>query len=201
MKKSLIVIALASPVLFFSSCAKEGCTDKIASNYNKDAKKDDGTCKYVYGCTDPVSVNYNSKATLEDESCLSFTKWKHWVLVETYTGIDSTLGATHVGNDSTSTRDVYFLDGKQPEDGFYPEGTMIFKYSRGADSLVNEYVGMVKREKGFNLESNDWEWFWLNADGSIAKDADELELRGGNLLEGSCTACHINATTDMVFSK
>jgi hypothetical protein len=200
MKKLYVLIAIATPLLFVS-CAKEGCTDKIAKNYDKDAKKDDGTCKYVYGCTDPVSVNYDAEATLDDESCMSFVNWDKWVLEITKTGIDTNLAVAHAGNDSTSTRDVYFMDGKAPENGVYPEGTMIFKYSRSADGVTNEYVGMVKQEVGFNAESNDWEWFMLNEDGSIAKDADELDLRGGNLLGGSCIACHQYATTDMVFSK
>ncbi|MBL7899347.1 MAG: hypothetical protein JNJ99_12490 [Crocinitomicaceae bacterium] len=39
------------PVLFFSllitlSCKKEGCTDATATNYNEEAKKDDGSCIY-----------------------------------------------------------------------------------------------------------------------------------------------------------
>jgi hypothetical protein len=38
-----ILLALAS-VAF--SCKKEGCTDPVATNYNADAKKDDGSCIY-----------------------------------------------------------------------------------------------------------------------------------------------------------
>ncbi len=47
-----------------------GCTDKNAKNYNSDATKDDGSCKYyVYGCTDSNAKNYNSNADKDDDSC------------------------------------------------------------------------------------------------------------------------------------
>lgn len=38
---SLLVMSF---FLVTSSCKKEGCTDSDAENYNKEAKKDDGTC-------------------------------------------------------------------------------------------------------------------------------------------------------------
>jgi hypothetical protein len=44
--KFLSLTLLISSMALFNSCAKEGCTDGDAKNYNVDAKKDDGTCKY-----------------------------------------------------------------------------------------------------------------------------------------------------------
>lgn len=45
MKKLLIGVAVLS--LAAVSCKKEGCTDENATNYNADAKKDDGSCTYA----------------------------------------------------------------------------------------------------------------------------------------------------------
>ena len=52
-----------------------GCTNPKATNYNKDATKDDGTCKLpvdpkpVLGCTNPKATNYNKDATKDDGTC------------------------------------------------------------------------------------------------------------------------------------
>lgn len=198
--RSLSLIGLSLFLLFIVGCTKEGCTDSIASNYNKEANKDDGTCRYTKGCRESTSINFDSAATIDDGSCMTFTTWADWILEVTKTGIDTNLGVAHFGGDSTSTRDVYFFEGQDPSNNKYPVGTMIFKHVRTIDSTQSEYVGMVKQEKGFSKESNDWEWFMLNADGTIKKD-EEGQIRGGNIYNGYCNSCHISAATDMVFSK
>lgn len=43
------------PILMIS-CKKEGCTDQLALNYNSEAKKDDGSCKYSTVGTLQVTV-------------------------------------------------------------------------------------------------------------------------------------------------
>lgn len=51
LNSKLTLLALGTiGVMVFSSCKKEeGCTDPAATNYNPDAKKDDGTCTYGNG--------------------------------------------------------------------------------------------------------------------------------------------------------
>lgn len=44
MRKISFLIGIAAVGLAFSSCKKEGCTNKDATNYDADAKKDDGSC-------------------------------------------------------------------------------------------------------------------------------------------------------------
>jgi hypothetical protein len=44
--KTLRLIGFICAVMLFSSCKKEGCTDKNATNYSPDADQDDGTCKF-----------------------------------------------------------------------------------------------------------------------------------------------------------
>ena len=40
-------------VILWTSCKEPGCTDPLATNYNTEANKDDGSCEYRY----PVKIN------------------------------------------------------------------------------------------------------------------------------------------------
>jgi hypothetical protein len=45
--KRLFLATLFAPLLLFSSCVKEGCTDEEAINYDAEADDDDGSCVYA----------------------------------------------------------------------------------------------------------------------------------------------------------
>jgi len=197
-------------VLTGISCKKEGCTDKTATNFKKDARKDNGSCKYVDGCMDPNAVNFSDSATRDDGTCTyefvadnsTFAGFSTWVLQAINEGADpANLGEAHGGNDSSTTRTVYFYNGQDPEEGMYPRGTLIVKHTQSDSGNVNVITAMAKRGGGYNQANNGWEWFILNMDGSIATDENGKELRGANLLNGSCGSCHAAAFTDFVHSK
>jgi hypothetical protein len=52
MNKKNILLLATGLVFCFTSCKKKGCTDPTATNYDAEAKKDDGSCEYV------VAPNY-----------------------------------------------------------------------------------------------------------------------------------------------
>jgi cytochrome c peroxidase len=62
---------------------------------------------------------------------------------------------------------------------------------------------MVKRGNDFNPDGGDWEWFMLNADGSIASEpaVRNAKMRGANLMNGMCVSCHSAGSTDYTFTK
>src|ERR1700722_19395023 len=68
--------------------------------------------------------------------------------------------------------------------GIYPEGSVV--------QLVPTEV-MVKREKGFNAATRDWEFFELD----VSKDGSKIRTRGfvevNNRFGGNCFGCHIKA--------
>lgn len=132
----------------------------------------------------------------------TFSNFMSWTLETENQGPDPSLGAAHAGNDATVTRKVYFKDGQDPVNGKYPVGTVIVKHSSNPDLSVNEFTAMVKRGNDFNSTAGDWEWFMLNADGTIATDPSSgMKMRGANLMNGMCIACHSAATTDYSFAK
>jgi len=45
-KKHVLFLTLGL-IFAFTSCKKKGCTDPLATNYNSEAKKDDGNCEYA----------------------------------------------------------------------------------------------------------------------------------------------------------
>ncbi|MFN5416414.1 MAG: DUF4856 domain-containing protein [Flavobacteriia bacterium] len=55
MKNIYVILALS---LTFTSCKKEGCTDETASNFNKNAKKDDGSCVYDPAYVVPTTYSF-----------------------------------------------------------------------------------------------------------------------------------------------
>ena len=57
MKTYLSLFAISALLISTTaSCKKKGCMDPDAVNYNAEAKKDDGTCKY----TPTITVNGNN---------------------------------------------------------------------------------------------------------------------------------------------
>lgn len=132
----------------------------------------------------------------------TFSNFMTWTLEAENQGPDPALGPAHAGNDESVTRKIYFKNGQEPVNGEYPVGTVIVKHSSNPDQSVNEFTAMVKRGNDFNTSGGDWEWFMLNADGSIATDQSSgMEMRGANLLNGMCVSCHSAASTDYSFTK
>ncbi len=67
--------------------------------------------------------------------------------------------------------------------GVYPEGAMILKqkYLDAAGYNTEFYTGMRKRERGYNPELGDWEFFMLDSNGDTVIARGKIE---------SCMDCH-----------
>ncbi len=132
----------------------------------------------------------------------SFSNFMSWNLEATNQGPDPALGSAHAGNDATVKRMIYYKNGEKPVNGVFPVGTIIVKHSSNPGLTVNEYTAMVKRGNNFNPTGGDWEWFMLNADGTIATDPSSgMKTRGSNLMNGMCISCHSAGSTDYTFTK
>lgn len=101
-------------------------------------------------------------------SCLHDMQAVRGFFVSNLTGhLDETLAVAH----STSG-------------GVYPPGSVI-------QLIPNE--AMVKREKGFNPITKDWEFFELdvNSNGTVIRKRGFQEIK--NRFDGNCFACHVKA--------
>lgn len=67
MKKNVILVMAITlgSLTVFNSCKKKGCTDETATNYNEEAKKDDGTCEYEDVDEFKVTENITANTTWE----------------------------------------------------------------------------------------------------------------------------------------
>lgn len=64
------MLLFCSSAILLSACRKEGCTDVTATNYNEEAKKDDGTCVYDEGYTVPSTYSFTD---VNGNSTVSFS--------------------------------------------------------------------------------------------------------------------------------
>lgn len=63
MNRNILLLALMG-LFMVASCSKKGCTDPLATNYDSDAKKNDGSCAYEEVNTDPPSITLNGQDTV-----------------------------------------------------------------------------------------------------------------------------------------
>lgn len=71
LKKLLLVFVVAAAL---AACKKEGCTDPAATNFNQDAKKDDGSCIYPENEEDSYTIPNTYAFTDENgNSTVSYT--------------------------------------------------------------------------------------------------------------------------------
>jgi hypothetical protein len=67
--------------------------------------------------------------------------------------------------------------------GVYPKGTIILKqkFKDEAGTKTALFTGMLKREKGYDPEVGDWEFFVLNSEATAVRPARNIQ---------SCIDCH-----------
>jgi hypothetical protein len=78
--------------------------------------------------------------------------------------------------------------------GVYPKGTMILKqkYTDPEGKKTDLFTGMRKREKGYNPETGDWEFFVLNSTRTSATALGRIE---------SCIDCHASFKSNDFVSR
>jgi len=117
MKTYLSLLALSALLIgTTASCKKKGCMDQDAVNFNSEAKKDDGTCKFTPTITvngvNPANINVGDSYT--DAGATATNKDGSAVNVSTNSQVDAstkgtylvTYTATNENGTTTATRTV-----------------------------------------------------------------------------------------------
>lgn len=137
----------------------------------------------------------------DDSTFANGANWE-WVATDMGAGTETALGAAHGAAFEDVERKTYIKDNEsRGSNGEYPIGTLVYKsmLSTSDSTEVEGYFGMAKRGEGYST-LGDWEWFILNADGSI-KVTDGVAERGGADFK-ACGSCHAAAiANDFTFSK
>ncbi|MEY3968421.1 MAG: hypothetical protein RL137_1326 [Bacteroidota bacterium] len=99
MKTYLSLFAISALLIgTTASCKKKGCMDPDAVNYNAEAKKDDGTCKYTPTITvngnNPENINVGD--TYTDAGATATNKDGSSVTVTTNSQVDATTKGTYL---------------------------------------------------------------------------------------------------------
>jgi len=124
----------------------------------------------------PASMQAEQKAIAVDDStfgCITeMTQVRHFFVDNLLGDLDATVATAQAGQ------------------GVYPEGSLL--------QLV-PFEAMVKREKGFNPATKDWEFFDLK----VSPEGTVINTRGfaevNNALGLNCFACHVKARPEFDF--
>lgn len=133
------------------SCKKEGCTDVTATNYNSEAKKDDGTC--IFPEPDPRDLylgNYLVTDTLYMFG--SFSEANIYTLQVTTGGtLSDTIYLNNLWNDGSSyiallAGSNFSIPSQQVSGPYYASGSgnftnNIITYETSGDVYINEGAG------------------------------------------------------------
>ena len=125
--KSSMLLLFVGASLSFTSCKKKGCTDSKATNYNSEAKKDDGSCKLpapvVTACiSDAHNGTYTGSGTVSSvpssNMTLVFTKLscvtckiESGGVTENVTDVDESSSGGFAGKDSDGNAVTFTLSG------------------------------------------------------------------------------------------
>lgn len=147
--------------------------------------------------TDPQPTPQPSEFVADNST---FKGFESWHLHTTLNGADPALKGAHGGDDTTSQRKIYLPSSSVDRvDGQFPVGTIISKKTTWFTGSA--ITAMAKRGNNFDAGGNNWEYFVLNADGSILVD-NGMTMRGADLMNGMCKGCHTSAKSkDYIFTK
>lgn len=162
MKTKLFIMAVTAATFAISGCQKDGCTDPDATNYDAEAKDDDGSCAYP-----GVMLHFHSKMGTADFAYdTEVTNWEGRKMKFTTAQVYLSGFFYHNDDGKTMIEDSYVL--AKPETMMYEIGEVPsahyhgFGFSVGVDSASN-HMDPASWPSDHALSSNNpdhafWAW-------------------------------------------
>ncbi|HZH86040.1 MAG TPA: DUF4856 domain-containing protein [Brumimicrobium sp.] len=133
MINKIFVLTIAATMLM--ACKKEGCTDATATNYNDNAKKDDGSCTYANsdGVSYTVPTTYvfkdvNGNSTVSYDGQIDRLTQLEEMVVVMKSGTDGPVSAQLLLDMYSNTGNNFsFASSKQLEDKTFTNDVQMFK--------------------------------------------------------------------------
>lgn len=185
MKTKYLFFFAAALLIGFSACKKkEGCIDVNATNYDPEAKVDDGSCIYpIVGCTDPDAINYDPLADTDNGTCEFATNYTPMAVGNTWTMEDeiSILGQTAMitvvveqYNDTTFEGHDWMLQRETISAGTFGDQVSIYGYRKVNTGQVyrrqvyldRDSVGVESLYMDYPLDLGH-EWFDTEAEDNL----------------------------------
>jgi len=172
MKKSLLTLTVISGLLF-AGCKKEGCTDPLATNYNENAQKDDGTCSY----DTPQNSNYLTGTITENTT---LTADKVWILGGRVTVVNGVILTIEPGTIIKGEVGV----GANASALIIARGAKLMAEGTEASPIIFTTIADEIQVGGFispNLEpdfSGLWGGLIICGNAPISADADAVQIEG-----------------------
>ncbi len=187
MKIKLIIISVLA--LAITACKKEGCTDPKANNYNKEAKKDDNSCKY-----DPTTGELIDNACKDYVSGFSIQTPNHGQLQMSFgQGTKFSIMASGSGTDLSA---VWFNSAAKKTDVGM---TLPIAINVGTNSFIGQSVNFGLAYTDTDNSANNYTYSLLDSLVITATEAHEINsLDGYYPIEATFTGKFVYWGTDSV---
>ena len=162
MKNIYVILALT---LAFTSCKKEGCTDETASNFNENAKKDDGSCVYDPAYVVPTTYSFvdeNGVSTVDYSGQTARMNQLREMVAYLSTGTTNTLSAQQLKDMFSNTNGngngaFTFTSTKQLKDKCFALDQTLFESFMDSVALASNSFSQIA--------SNGQSGYLMNLDG------------------------------------
>ncbi len=170
-KLYLPVIAICLGAMTLISCKKKGCMDATATNYNAEAKKDDGSCTYLTPApspapTTPFTAKVNGVEFVEEDINATVSSWTQTLTIEGTKSngqfvrvkfpVTIAPGTYSFQDPDVGTQGGYYHDGNSPYGAANGTGTLEIVSHNTTTNAISGYFSFTASPYSFSSGSDTY---------------------------------------------